>query len=93
MTDIVTAQPIRTFRLIQYITGYVECEQMSDLPALLQDKLYEALEAKAHEVELPLTIVAVRCDKDIDSEDPKREFFLEVIASEIVMGIDAGRLN
>ena len=93
MNEFSTAQPIRTFRVMQYITAPIECEQMNDLPSQIQDRIYAALEKKAQELELPLTIVAVRCDRDIDSEDPKRQWFLEVIASEIVMAIEPGRLH
>lgn len=79
---------IRTFEMVQYISGYIEdVEKMEDLPSHIQDAVMEALENKSDEVGLPLTIVYVHCDKDIDSEDPQRQFFLHIIASEIVAAV------
>lgn len=79
---------IRTFEIVQYISGPVSCEGMDDLPPNLQDAVYAALEKKSDEVELPLAIISVRCDKDLDSTDPTRVWFLHIVASEIVLGID-----
>lgn len=75
---------VRTFEIVQYLNAPIECETMDDLPANLQDAVFAALEAKAAQVELPLKIVLVRCDKDIDSLDPTRVWFLHIVASEIV---------
>lgn len=85
-------QQIRTFEIVQYITAPIECETLDDLPANLQDAVLMALEQKAKEVELPLAIIAVRCDKDIDSTDPKRVWFLHIVASEIVLAIDQSNM-
>lgn len=75
---------IRTFEIVQYISGPLEGE-LNDWPANIQDAVYAALERKAKEVELPLAIVASRCDIDHDATDPQRKFFLHIVASEIVM--------
>lgn len=96
--DILAHLPrVRTFEIVQYVTGYVECEKMEDLPNNIQDRIFAALEAKSKEVELPLQIVGVKCEIDVDSEDETRKFFLHVIASEIVVAdirtIDKRRLN
>lgn len=79
---------IRTFEMIQYVTAPLEGE-FDDWPANIQDAIYAAAERKSKDVELPLTIVHTRCDKDIDTEDPNKVFFIHVILSEIVIGIDA----
>lgn len=100
MTDdiiVIGQQPVRTFEILQYISGPIECESMDDLPANLQDVIFAALERKAHDVGLPLAIVAVRCDKDIDSIDETRVWFLHIVASEIVVAdsrtVDIRRLQ
>ncbi len=76
---------IRTFEMIQYVSGFVE-GGIDDWPANLQDALYAALERKAHEVRLPLQIVLSYCDKDIDDG----RFYIRCIASEIV-AVDTAR--
>ncbi len=77
---------IRTFEIVQYITGPLEVENMSDLSQQMQDQIMAALDAKSKQVELPLAVVAVRCDFDPDvPDDSPRKFFLHVIASEIVI--------
>ena len=86
---------IRTFELVQYISGYIEgVEKMDDLPPQIQDAVMQALEVKSEEVGLPLAVVLVRCDKDLDSEDEQRQFFLHIIASEVVAAaIPTGRVH
>lgn len=79
---------IRTFELLQYVSGFLE-GGIDDWPANIQDAIYKALEAKSHAVQLPLTIVMSYCDADVDSEDPRKKFFVRIIASEIV-AVDTG---
>lgn len=81
-----TISGIRIFEMIQNVTGYIEGE-LSDWPAQLQDPIYEAVERKAKEVELPLTIVYSRCHIDYgDAQDGTDDkFYIHVIASEIVV--------
>lgn len=87
------APGIRTFRLIQYVTGYIEgVSTVDDLPSRMQDQVAEALERLADKYQLPLAIVRVVCDKDIDSKDPTRQFFVEVIASEVI-AMAKGNMN
>lgn len=90
---------IRTFEIVQYISGPLEGE-LADWPAKIQDAVYAALELKAAEVELPLAIVASRCDIDHDAEAegrPNQKFFVHIVASEIVVAdertIDQRRLQ
>ena len=76
---------IRTFDLIVPVSGYLEGE-LDDWPAVIQDGVYMALERKAHEVELPLVIIASRGGVDEDKQDhePGR-FYVHIVASEVVM--------
>ena len=76
---------IRTFDLIVPVSGYLEGE-LDDWPAVIQDGVYMALERKAHEVELPLVIIASRGGVDEDKQDhePGR-FYVRIVASEVVM--------
>lgn len=99
MNDLITQQGIRTFEIVQYISGPLRGE-LADWPANVQDAVYAALERKAAEVELPLAIVASRCDIDHDAEAdgrPHQKFFLHIVASEVVMAdertIDFRRLQ
>lgn len=75
---------IRTFEVIVDVSVPLE-GTLDDWPPLIQDGIFSALEAKAHEEQLPLLIVASRCDEDHDV--PKGQigrYFLHVIASEVV---------
>lgn len=77
---------IRTFDLIVYVTGWLD-GGIKDWPVQIQDRIWEALERKAHEVELPLTIIESYCDVDYgEAVDRSQDrFFLRCIASEIVV--------
>lgn len=82
---------IRTFEMVQYISGWPASfpdtgeGTMDDLPANLQDVIYKAMERKSLEVALPLAVVKVRCDVDLDKpEDAPDRVFLHVILSEVV---------
>lgn len=76
-------QKIRTFEIVQYVTGWVDGD-INDWPANIQDAVHKALERKAKEVELPLTIVASYCDVDYGETKEQDKFYLRVIASEII---------
>ena len=80
------ANPIRTFEVKVYVNGYVE-GGLADWPANVQDAIYEALEKKSDEVQLPLTVVHSYCDIDHGEamDGSQDRFFLHVIASEIVV--------
>jgi hypothetical protein len=84
------AKPIRTFEAITYLTAPIMCESMDDLTPQMQDQVMKALEEISDKVELPLQIVAIRCDKDYDSTDPQKVWYLHILASEVVIGIDRG---
>lgn len=77
---------IRTFEMVQYVTGYVEGD-FNDWPANIQDKILAALERKSQQVELPLTIVHSSCMVDYGEtlDRSQDHFYLHVIASEIVV--------
>lgn len=75
---------VKTFELVQYVNGYLEGE-LKDWPANIQDAVMQALERKAREVELPLTIVGSYCDLDYGETKGQDRFFLRIIASEIVV--------
>lgn len=79
------ATGIRTFQLLADVTAYLEGE-LADWPANIQDRILEALERKAKEVELPLMIVYSACGKDEFADTDK--FFVYVVASEIVVADD-----
>ena len=76
---------VRTFEFVQNVSGYLECESMDDLSNSMQDAIYAALDRKAHEVGLPLTITGVRCGVDPDPDTPSEKFYLHIHASEIVV--------
>lgn len=76
-------QRIRTFEIVQYVTNFVE-GSIDDWPANIQDAVYKALEQKAKQVELPLTIVASYCDIDYGDTQGQDRPFLRIIASEII---------
>jgi len=79
------ATGIRTFAIVASVTGFLEGE-LDDWPNQIKDNVYLALEAKADEEQLPLTIVASRCDIDHDLPDGHpHKIFVEIIASEIVV--------
>lgn len=79
-------QGIRTYEVVQYVSGPL-LGSMDDWPARIQDKLFAALEVKSRQEEKPLMVVHSYCEKDIDSTDPKRQWYVHVIASEIVAAI------
>lgn len=82
------ATGIKTFQMVQYVTGYLEGE-LGDWPANIQDAVLEALERLAQKVELPLTIIHSRCDIDYaDEVGGKDRPFVHIIASEIVAADD-----
>lgn len=91
-STVIRVPSIKTFELVQWISGYVECERMDDLPAHLQDKIYKALEAKSAELKLALAIVAVGCGEEADAPDAEHRYYLRVTASEVVM-IDKRQLG
>lgn len=80
---------VKTFELILYVDRVLPNE-IADWPNSLQDAVYVALEAKAQEMQLPMTIVFTQCDLDRDkpAEDPYR-YYVHVIASEIVLSNEA----
>src|SRR5690606_27256706 len=76
---------IRTFEIVQYVSGHLE-GAIDDWPAQVQDAVWQALEDKAKEVGLPLSIVLSKCEHDpeLTAEHPHK-FWLHIIASEVVM--------
>lgn len=75
---------IRTFQVVANVSSFLEGE-IQDWPANIQDGILAALERKAQEVELPLTVVASYCDLDYATEEGEEDKpFVVVIASEIV---------
>lgn len=78
-------QPIKTFEIIVYIKGWLE-GTLDDWPPKIQDTIYEALERKSKEVELPLVIIHSRCDVDqgeaVDGSQDRP--YIHIIASEVV---------
>lgn len=81
-----TIQGIRTFEFTQYVTGFLE-GQFEDWPDNIQDIIYEAVERKAQQVELPLTIVHSGCYIDYgEAMDRSQDrFYVQVILSEVVV--------
>lgn len=80
-----TSTEIRTFEIVQYVSGFMEGE-LKDWPASVQDAVAAALEKKAHEVELTLVVVGARCDRDYEkADDDPFKYFIEIIASEVVV--------
>lgn len=83
MSDSRLTTNVRTFEIKVAISGWLE-GTIADWPSHIQDGIYQALERKAKEVELPLTIVHSACDIAYDDEGNQTTAFLHVIASEIV---------
>lgn len=79
---------IKTFEMIQYIDGFNEKLQgeFNDWPDNIQAAILTALERKAQQVQLPLTIVGAVCDVDYGeaADGSQDRLFIRVIASEIV---------
>lgn len=79
------APEIRTFELIQYVSGFLDGE-LKDWPANIQDVVLEAMARKSDEVKLPLTVIASGCEFDDDPEcAPEKKFWVKVLLSEIVV--------
>ncbi len=81
------ATGIKTYEIVQYVSGYLDGD-LSTWPANIQDRILEALERKAQDVEHPLTIVHSRCDVDYGETSAQDRFYIHVIASEIVVADD-----
>lgn len=78
---------IDTYEAVQWITGPIELgpdATMDDLPPKIQDIVYAALEKLADKEQKPITVVRVMCGREPEPPDPKHEWYLHVIASEIV---------
>lgn len=85
MSDIVNRSQIKTYELTVAVTHFME-GTLDDWPAVIQDGVYAALEALAYKEQIPLAIVASRCDTDpdVDKHLPGH-FFIHVVASEVVV--------
>lgn len=84
--DQLPSVPIRTWECLVDISGPLE-GKLPDWPSHIQDKIYEAMEAKAQEVRLPLTVVYSGCRYDDSNDQPglkQGKYFLHIILSEIV---------
>lgn len=77
---------IRTFEIVQYVTGYLGEGDIDTWPAQIQDQVMAALEKKAKEVELPLAIIHSLCAVEpADDEGEPEKFYVRVVASEVVV--------
>lgn len=75
---------VRTFEVVVNVSIPLE-GTLDDWPPLIQDGIFTALEEKAHEVQLPLLVVASRCDEDHDVPKGRPgRYYVHVIASEVV---------
>ncbi len=76
---------IRTFEGAFPISGKLDVP-FADWPSNIQDGIWEALDALASKVELPLQVVYAeyRTDPDVPEEAPGRHY-LHVVVSEVVM--------
>lgn len=78
---------IDTYEAVQWMTGPIELgpdATLDDLPNKLQDIVYAALERKADEVQKPLMVVRVLCGREPEPVDVHHEWYLHVIASEVI---------
>lgn len=75
---------IKLFDLVVDVDGPLEGE-LKDWPNNIQDQVYAALERASHKVQLPLTIVASKCDVDYGGTGQADRFFVHCVASEIVV--------
>lgn len=84
-TIITAPTPVRTWEIVQYVTGPLEGE-LQDWPANIQDQVFEAFERLVDKVELPLAIVGSVCDVDYGEavDRTQDKYFVRIIASEIV---------
>lgn len=79
------ATGLRMFDLTVTTTGWLDGE-LSDWPANIQEPILEALEKMSQQVQLPLAILHSRCDIDYGGgPDGQDQFYIQVIASEIVV--------
>jgi len=78
---------IRTWESITYVSGFLE-GSLDDWPAQIQDTVLKAVEKLSHEVQLPLAVTHSYCDKDLDSTDPNKVWFVRIFLSEVVAATD-----
>lgn len=83
IADFSKSTGVRTFEIVQYITAPLEGD-IEQWPSNIQDRIYEALEKKSNDVELPLKIVASYCAIDYGENTSEDRPYLHIIASEIV---------
>lgn len=74
---------IKVFDLTVDVSGPLE-GKFADWPANIQDGIMQALEAKAHQVGLPLVMVDSACCIDYGETKDKDKFYIHVVASEVV---------
>lgn len=85
MTTLISPhKSVRQFDCVVYVDAYPGPE-MEDWPANVQDAVYGALEALAKRISLPVTIVASKCEPDVDYTGPGERFICIVVAAEIVI--------
>lgn len=77
---IIARQP-RTFQIVAAVSGPLEGE-LQDWPQQMQETVYKALERKAKEISIPLTIVFSAYAYDAIEYG----HYVQIIASEIIAG-------
>lgn len=86
-TVIGTRQP-RVFTIEVDVSGPLAGE-LNDWPANIQEGIYAALDRLAERERVPVAIVYSECERDFAHMDPfKDRWYINVVASEVFMGVD-----
>jgi hypothetical protein len=83
MGQLLKQQQVKVWDIFAHVSGPLE-GKLEDWPAQIQDTIYKMLEAKAHELELPLAIVDSACIIDYGDDETADKWMIQVVVSEVV---------
>lgn len=91
--DELVRQHVRTFEIVNYITAAPDVPafptkiELDDLPSQMQDQIAAAMERKAQETGLKLTVVHCVIDEDHDYKEgvTPSKWFMHIVLSEVVV--------
>lgn len=83
MANSLTQQRVKVWDIVAPVSGPLE-GKLEDWPAQIQDTIYKLVEAKSHELELPLAIVDSACNLDYGDKPEDDQWIIQVVVSEVV---------
>lgn len=83
MNEQLTQQRIKVWDILAPVSGFLE-GKLENWPAQIQDTIYKLIEAKSHELELPLAVVDSACIIDYGDDEQGDQWVLQVVVSEVV---------